>query len=99
MTGILLLSWSLMLSQAMELVTRAFYARSDLDLILSSPAAASQVFAVRIGTMALSVTLMAMLLAAPFINVLVAPRAAHAGCAPTASRRRWGFRHRRPASC
>ncbi len=54
-TGSLLLSWSLMLSQAMESVTRAFYARSDLDLILSSPAAARRVFAVRIATMALSI--------------------------------------------
>ena len=71
-TGSLLLSWSLMLSQAMELVTRAFYARTDLDLILSSPASAQKVFAVRIGTMAVSVALMAALLAAPFVNVLVA---------------------------
>ena len=31
-TGTMLLSWSLLLSQAMESVTRAFYARSDLDL-------------------------------------------------------------------
>ena len=38
-TGCALLAWSLMMSQAMELVTRAFYARSDLDLILSSPVA------------------------------------------------------------
>jgi len=38
-TGSLLLSWSLMVSQAMESATRVFYARSDLDLILSSPAA------------------------------------------------------------
>ena len=45
----LLLSFSLMLSQAMESVTRAFYARSDLELILSSPVDARQVFAVRIG--------------------------------------------------
>ena len=81
MTGVLLLSWSLMLSQAMESVTRAFYARSDLDLILSSPAAAGQVFAVRIGTMALSITLMAMLLAAPFINVLAAEGGARWLCA------------------
>ena len=36
-TGSALLSWSLMLSQAMESVTRAFYTRSDLDLLLSSP--------------------------------------------------------------
>ena len=48
MTGTLLLSWSLMVSQAMESVTRAFYARSDLDLILSSPAPRGRVFAVRI---------------------------------------------------
>src|SRR5262249_43921326 len=71
-TGSLLLSWSLMMSQAMESVTRAFYARSDLDLILSSPASAQKVFAVRIATMAVSVVLMSLLLAAPFINVLAA---------------------------
>ena len=70
-TGCILLSWSLLLSQAMESVTRAFYARSDLDLILSSPAAARKIFAVRIGAMALSVILMASLLASPVINVLV----------------------------
>jgi ABC-2 type transport system permease protein len=69
-TGSGLLAWSLMVSQAMESVTRAFYARSDLDLILSSPAAARKLFAVRIATMALSIILMAVLLAAPFINVL-----------------------------
>jgi ABC-2 type transport system permease protein len=61
-----------MVSQAMESVTRAFYARSDLDLILTSPAAARKVFSVRIAAMALTVVLMAMLLAAPFINVLAA---------------------------
>ena len=70
-TGSLLLSWSLMMSQAMESVTRAFYARSDLDLILSSPVRAQSVFAVRIAAMAVTVVLMAMVLAAPFINVLV----------------------------
>ncbi len=71
-TGSALLSWSLMLSQAMESVTRAFYARSDLDLILSSPVAARRLFAVRIAALALSIGLMAMLLAAPFINILAA---------------------------
>jgi len=60
------------MSQAMESVTRAFYARSDLDLILSSPAAARKIFAVRIGAMALSVILMAALLGAPIINVAIA---------------------------
>jgi len=71
-TGCALLAWSLMVSQAMESVTRAFYARSDLDLILSSPTAARKIFAVRIAAMAVSVILMAALLGAPLINVLIA---------------------------
>lgn len=69
-TGTALLSWSLMLSQAMESVTRAFYARADLDLILSSPASARRVFAIRIGAIALSTTMLSMLLAGPFINMM-----------------------------
>jgi ABC-2 type transport system permease protein len=69
-TGSLLLSWSLMVSQAMESATRAFYARSDLDLILSSPASATQVHCVRIAAMAVSISLMGLFLAAPFINAL-----------------------------
>ena len=71
-TGSVLLAWSLLISQAMESVTRAFYARSDLDLILSSPVIAQRVFAVRIATIAGSTMLMAALIAAPLINVLVA---------------------------
>ena len=70
-TGCALLGWSLMMSQAMEQVTRAFYARSDLDLILSSPTASRRVFAVRIAAMAASTILMALLIAAPFIDVLL----------------------------
>ena len=31
------LAWALILSQAIEAVTRVFYARADLDLIMSSP--------------------------------------------------------------
>jgi ABC-2 type transport system permease protein len=65
-----LLSFSLMLSQAMESVTRAFYARSDLELILSSPVAVRRVFAVRIGALALSTALLGLAVASPFINVL-----------------------------
>src|SRR5262249_26461721 len=57
-SGSVLLAWSLMVSQAMESVTRAFYARSDLDLILSSPVAARKLFAVRIATMALAIVAM-----------------------------------------
>ena len=70
-TGTLLLAWALMVSQAMESVTRAFYARADLDLIMSSPVPARHVFAVRIATLATSIVSMSLLLAAPFIDVLV----------------------------
>jgi len=68
--GTLLLYASLMLSQAMESVTRAFYARGDIDLVLSSPAAAHRLFAVRIAAMAVSIMAVALVLAAPVINVL-----------------------------
>jgi len=67
-----LLSWLLMISQAMESTTRAFYSRSDLDLILASPVAAEKLFAVRIATVALSMAMMALPLAAPFIDILIA---------------------------
>jgi ABC-2 type transport system permease protein len=76
-TATLVLAWSLMLSQAMESVTRAFYARGDLELILTSPVVASRLFAVRIAAMAVSIMGMALLLAAPFINVLVWLGGAH----------------------
>jgi ABC-2 type transport system permease protein len=69
-SGSIVLSFSLMLSQAMESVTRAFYTRADLELVLSSPADARSVFSVRITATAASVILMATLLAAPFIDVL-----------------------------
>lgn len=70
-TASVLLSWLLMISQAMESMTRAFYSRSDLDLILASPVAAHRLFAVRIATVAISVAMMAIPLAAPFIDILV----------------------------
>jgi ABC-2 type transport system permease protein len=69
-TASALLTGLLMLSQAVESVTRAFYVRSDLDLILASPMSGRKVFSVRIAAIAVSVTVMALLLAAPFINVL-----------------------------
>lgn len=69
-TGTLALYGSLMLSQAMEAVTRAFYGRGDLDLILSSPAAAWRVFAVRIAAMAVTIMLMSLALAAPVIDAM-----------------------------
>jgi ABC-2 type transport system permease protein len=69
-TGAVLLSWSLMLSQALEQVTRAFYSRADLDLLLSSPLSARKLFTVRIAAIAFATSAMALLLIAPFINVL-----------------------------
>lgn len=65
------MSWALMLSQAIESVTRAFYARADLDLILSSPAPAPRLFAVRMVAVALASTVLTTALVAPFLNVLI----------------------------
>src|SRR4051794_38353315 len=65
------LAWTLMLSQAIESVTRVFYARADLDLIMSSPATLANLFSVRIAAIALTVTVMALLFSTPFIDVLV----------------------------
>ena len=70
-TTTILLSGSAMLSQAMESVTRTFYTRSDLELILSAPVRAEKLFAVRIGAMALSAALLSILLIGPFIDVLI----------------------------
>lgn len=65
------LFWTVMLSQAMESVTRAYYARSDLDLILSSPASSRKLFAVRTGAIALTTVVLACLLASPVVDMLV----------------------------
>jgi ABC-2 type transport system permease protein len=70
-TATIFLAWALMLSQAIESVTRVFYARADLDLIMSSPVALANVFSVRIAAIALSVTAMALVLSTPFVDVLV----------------------------
>jgi ABC-2 type transport system permease protein len=70
-TATILLAWALMLSQAIESVTRVFYARADLDLIMSSPVTLANVFSVRIAAIALSVMAMALLLSTPFVDVLV----------------------------
>jgi ABC-2 type transport system permease protein len=70
-TATIFLAWALMLSQAIESVTRVFYARADLDLIMSSPVALANVFSVRIAAIALSVIAMALLLSTPFVDVLV----------------------------
>jgi len=71
MSATIFLAWALMLSQAIESVTRVFYARADLDLIMSSPVKLANVFSIRIAAIALSVIAMALLLSTPFVDVLV----------------------------
>ena len=70
-TGMLAMSGALMVSQAIESVTRTFYTRGDLDLILSSPATAWKLFAVRIAAMAMTLATMSLALSAAFINLQV----------------------------
>jgi ABC-2 type transport system permease protein len=70
-TGGGFLFWTVMLSQALESVTRAYYARSDLDLIFSSPASSRKLFAVRTGATAVLTLLLSLLIASPIINMLV----------------------------
>jgi ABC-2 type transport system permease protein len=69
-TGGGFLFWTVMLSQALESVTRAYYGRSDLDLILSSPASSRRLFAVRTGAIAFTTAALACLLASPMVDVL-----------------------------
>jgi ABC-2 type transport system permease protein len=76
-TGSGFLFWTVMLSQALESVTRAYYARSDLDLILSAPASSRTIFAVRTGMTAATTLLLACLLASPVVDVLVLHDGAH----------------------
>lgn len=70
-TGGGFLFWTVMLSQALESVTRAYYARADLDLILSSPANSRRLFAVRTSAIALLTVVLACLLASPVVDMLV----------------------------
>ena len=70
LTGTGLLFWTVMLSQSLEAVTRVYYGRSDLDLILSSPASSRRLFAVRTGAVALTSVTFTGLLASPLINML-----------------------------
>ncbi len=70
-TGGLTMFFSLMFSQAIESVTRAYYARSDLDLILSSPAPSHRLFQVRTSVLTLQTIALSVLIASPLINVLI----------------------------
>ena len=64
--------FTVMLSQAIEAVTRVYYARSDLDLILASPASSRRLFAVRTAGVWVSTSTLSGLLALPLLNVLAA---------------------------
>jgi len=61
---------SLLLSQAMESVTRTLYSRGDLDLVMSSPVSALRLFSVRILANAVLIALLGMMFAAPLVDVL-----------------------------
>ena len=69
-TGSFLLIFFLLLSQALEQVTRLFYGRGDLDLFRSSPASLRRIFVIRVLSIAVSTTMMALVIALPAINVL-----------------------------
>ena len=69
-SGVGLLFWAVTLSQALESVTRVYYARADLDLILSSPASPRRIFAVRAAAVAFTTWLLGTALISPLVTVL-----------------------------
>ncbi len=70
-SGMGMLFWAVTLSQALEAVTRVYYARSDLDLILSSPTPGARIFAIRAGAVFLTTFALGALLISPLIFALV----------------------------
>jgi ABC-2 type transport system permease protein len=60
-----------MLSRSLNGIVQVLYTRADLDLLLSSPLAPDTIIAVRVGSVALTVTLEVALLVWPFANVFV----------------------------
>ena len=71
-SGGLVMFLSLMFSQAIESVTRAYYARADLDLILSSPTPRHRLFEVRTTLLAVQTVSLSLLIASPLINAMIA---------------------------
>ena len=67
---IVVLYASLLVSQAMESVTRTLYSRGDLDLVLSSPISPRRLFSVRIVANAGLIALVAVVLSMPFVDIL-----------------------------
>lgn len=71
LSGMGLLFWAVTLSQALEAVTRVYYARSDLDLILSSPTPGARIFAIRAGAVFVATFALGILLISPLVTALV----------------------------
>jgi ABC-2 type transport system permease protein len=69
-TGSVGLAFFLMLSQALEQVTRLFYGRGDLELLKSSPVSLRRVLGLRVLSVATTTCAMTVFVAGPFINVL-----------------------------
>lgn len=69
-TSAMLLSFLLMLSQAMESITRSFYTRGDLDIILSAPTGARPILLLRLTIQTIMVSFLSVLLIGPMLNVL-----------------------------
>ncbi len=70
-SAVLFLFGSLLVAQAMETVTRSLYTRGDLDLIVSSPVQLTLLFSVRILANALPITVLALVLSMPLVDILV----------------------------
>ena len=62
--------FGMLAAQSMEAVTRAFYVRGDLELILSSPASARRLFVVRMAAITLTTMWLAGFLVLPVIDML-----------------------------
>ena len=69
-SGMGVLFWAVTLSQALEAVTRVYYGRSDLDLILSSPTSSNRLFAVRAGAVFVSTAALGAVLISPLVITL-----------------------------
>ena len=62
--------FTMMIAQAMEAVTRAFYVRGDLELILSSPASPRRLFAVRMVATTMTTLSLVGFLVLPFVDMM-----------------------------
>lgn len=69
-SGTVLLSSFLMLSQALEKVTRLFYAQGDLDLLATSPVPLRFILLLRLLNCAITTVVMACFVLLPFVDVL-----------------------------